>query len=152
MSGTSSRNAGASRTPAAFTSTDGTVRNVAVKLPLADKIADALNDADPFLGNITSDGDLMSIARSLVREAPVRRCGSDPAGSITGSSVTITPSGRRPMIRLTRSGAAIAPGRGGSATDSSSPGHWSFFTSVSSPLAESSLMENVLPSRTAAKA
>ena len=47
----------------ALTLADGSVLNVSLKLPMSNKIADALNNAEPFLDIVTGDGDQMFIAK-----------------------------------------------------------------------------------------
>ena len=60
--------ANVSRALVALTLKDGSVSNVSVKLPMSNKIADALNNADLFLDIITMDGDQMFVAKSDVRQ------------------------------------------------------------------------------------
>ncbi len=69
MFDTASKSANASRALVALTLADGTVLNASVKLPLSNKIGDALNNADQFLDIITMEGDQMFIAKSGIRQA-----------------------------------------------------------------------------------
>ncbi len=64
----SSKSGNVSRALVALTLSDGSVSNVSVKLPLSNKIADALNNADQFLDVITMDGDQMFVSKSEVKQ------------------------------------------------------------------------------------
>lgn len=65
----SSKAGNVNRALVALTLADGTVANVSVKLPLSNKMADALNNADLFLDIITMEGDQMFVAKSDVKQA-----------------------------------------------------------------------------------
>lgn len=69
MFDTSSKAQTASRALVALTLANGQVLNASVRLPLSNKIADALNNADQFLDIITMDGEHMFIAKAEVRQA-----------------------------------------------------------------------------------
>jgi hypothetical protein len=53
----------------ALTLADGTTSNVSVRLPLSNKIADALNNTDLFLDVITLEGEQLFIAKAGIRQA-----------------------------------------------------------------------------------
>ena len=65
----SSKSGTVNRALVALSLSGGTVINVSVKLPLSNKIADALNNADQFLDIITMDGDQMFISKAEVKQA-----------------------------------------------------------------------------------
>lgn len=69
MFDTASKSGNVSRALVALTLADGTVLNASVKLPLSNKIGDALNNADQFLDVITMEGDQMFIGKSGIRQA-----------------------------------------------------------------------------------
>ena len=64
-----SKSANVNRALVDLTLSDGAVASVSVKLPMSNKIADALNNADLFLDIITLDGDQMFIAKADVKSA-----------------------------------------------------------------------------------
>ncbi|WP_373505964.1 DnaJ family molecular chaperone [Aestuariivirga sp.] len=59
----------ANRALVALTLDDGSVLNVSIKMSLTNKIADALNSAEPFLDVVCPDGEQMFIAKSSIRQA-----------------------------------------------------------------------------------
>ena len=65
----SSKSGTVNRALVALSLSGGTVINVSIKLPLSNKIADALNNADQFLDIITMDGDQMFISKAEVKQA-----------------------------------------------------------------------------------
>jgi DnaJ-domain-containing protein 1 len=69
MFDSSSKSGNTNRALVALTLSDGSVSNVSVRLPLSNKIADALNNADQFLDVVTMDGDQMFISKAEVRSA-----------------------------------------------------------------------------------
>ena len=56
-----------SRALVAVTLADGTASNLSIRLPLSNKLSDALNGADPFLDVLTPEGVQMFIAKSQVK-------------------------------------------------------------------------------------
>jgi hypothetical protein len=58
-----------SRTLVALTLSDDTVTTVSVRLPLTNRLADALNAQDPFLDVLTAGGEQQFIAKSDIRAA-----------------------------------------------------------------------------------
>ena len=68
----------ASRIPVTLTLTDGAVLSVSVRLPLSNRLGDALNNADLFLDVLTAAGQQQFIAKATirsVRSAKVPRAG-----------------------------------------------------------------------------
>lgn len=65
----SSKSGTVNRALVALSLSGGTVINVSIKLPLSNKIADALNNSDQFLDIITMDGDQMFISKADVKQA-----------------------------------------------------------------------------------
>ena len=65
----SSKAGNANRALVALTLDDGSVVNVSIKMSLTNKIADALNNAEPFLDIVSPDGEQMFIAKSSIRQA-----------------------------------------------------------------------------------
>ncbi len=69
MFDSSSKSGNVNRALVALTLSDGAVNNVSVRLPMTNKIADALNNADQFLDVVTMDGDQMFISKRDVKTA-----------------------------------------------------------------------------------
>ena len=65
----SSKPVNANRALVGLTLADGTISNVSVRLPMTNKLADALNNADQFLDVVTSDGAQMFISKAEVKRA-----------------------------------------------------------------------------------
>jgi hypothetical protein len=55
------------RTLAALTLSDGAALTVQIRLPLSNRLADALNNADPFLDVLTPGGEQQFISKSVIR-------------------------------------------------------------------------------------
>ncbi len=77
------------RTPVFLTLTDGSVVTVSVRLPLSNRLGDALNNDDVFLDSLTPSGQQQFIAKSairLVRSANVPKADQlDGEGPVPGS-------------------------------------------------------------------
>lgn len=56
-----------SRTPVFLTLSDGSVTTVSVRLPLSNRLGDALNNDDVFLDAVTPSGQQQFIAKSMIR-------------------------------------------------------------------------------------
>ena len=69
MFDSTSKSGNTNRALVALTLSDGSVSNVSVRLPMSNKIADALNNADQFLDVVTMEGDQMFISKAEVKTA-----------------------------------------------------------------------------------
>lgn len=78
------------RTPVFLTLTDGSVTTVSIRLPLSNRLGDALNNGDVFLDAVTPSGQQQFIAKTairMVRSANVPRADQlEGEGSAPGSA------------------------------------------------------------------